>query len=415
MSLGTTRMAREFDLVVFGASGFTGRLVAEYLFGRYGVGRSLRWALAGRSRERLEEVRMAIGAPEALPLLVADAGDAVALRTLVRRCHVVLTTVGPYQRHGSALVAACVEEGVDYVDLCGEPLWMAEMIARHQASAEASGARIVFSCGFDSVPFDLGVLYLQDEAISRFGKPLAWVRGRVRTMKGTASGGTIASLLATLEATGRDPALVQALADPFGLTPGFRGPPQPEGETAQYDDAAAAWSGPFVMAIINTKAVHRTNALRGHPWGTDFVYDERMLTGDGAAGERRARALARQTRWQDRLLGFAPTRKLLERFALPKPGSGPSAAQRERGRYEIAFIGGTAAGERLTAVVKGDRDPGYGSTCKLVTESALCLLDEITLDMTPGGCWTPAAAMGLALQRRLHERAGLTFEIETGG
>lgn len=405
-------MASPFDVIVFGATGFTGRLVAEYLNARYAVGRSVSWALAGRNRDKLAEVRDLIGAPASLPLLHAEASAPESMSALARQARVVISTVGPYQLHGEPLVRACVEAGTGYVDLCGEPAWMARMIALYDAPARASGARIVFSCGFDSIPFDLGVLFLQDAAQRRYGAPLTRVRGRVRVLKGTFSGGTMASALATVEAARRDPEVARAMADPFALTPGFRGPAQPDAGSAQYDDAARSWTAPFVMAAINTKNVHRTNALLGHRWGRDFVYDERSLTGDGPRGERRARALARNARVQTLLLDWRPTRELLRRFALPKPGEGPTAQQRESGRYELLFIGDTAKGQRLRATVKGDRDPGYGSTSKLVAESALCLAGGAGHSKPAGGLLTPGAAMGMALVRRLHERAGLSFAVE---
>jgi short subunit dehydrogenase-like uncharacterized protein len=405
-------MTATFDVIVFGATGFTGRLVAEYLNTTYGVNLNPAWAMAGRNSDKLEQVREQIGASSALPLLQADASDAAALAALVKQARVVISTVGPYQLHGEPLVAACAAAGTDYVDLCGEPLWMARMIAAYDAPARASGARIVFSCGFDSIPFDLGVVFLQDEAQRRFGEPLVRVRGRVRVLKGTFSGGTMASALATFEQMGRDRTLARAMADPFALTPGFHGSRQPESDAATYDEAAKSWTVPFVMAAINTKNVHRTNALRGHPWGRDFVYDERMLASDGDRGEIRAKGLARSMRMQNMLLGWGPTREILRRFALPKPGQGPNREQRERGRYEVDFIGDTAQGQRLRATVKGDRDPGYGSTCKLVAESALCLASEVDRKMTRGGIWTPGAAMGLTLVRRLQERAGLSFAIQ---
>ncbi len=402
---------KPFDLIVFGATGFTGKLVAEYLNSTYGAGGSVRWALAGRNRDKLAEVRSAIGADDRLPLLTADAGDAASLAALVKQAKVIISTVGPYQLHGEPLVFACAKAGTDYVDLCGEPGWMAQMIERHEAAARASGARIVFSCGFDSIPFDLGVVFLQAEAKQRFGAPLQRVRGRVRVMKGGMSGGTFASALATIEQMARDPQLAALMADPFALTSGFRGPPQPEGESAAYDDVAQAWTGPFVMAAINTKNVHRTHALRGHPWGRGFEYDERMLTGRGASGERRAKLLAQATRLQNVAMAFAPARALAQ-LVMPKAGQGPSRRQRESGCYEIDFSGETAQGRRLAATVEGDRDPGYGSTCKLISEAALCLVQQVDRAMTPGGVWTPGAAMGLTLVRRLHERAGLSFNID---
>ena len=399
------------DLIVFGATGFTGRLVAEYLNTTYGVGRDVKWAMAGRSLDKLRRVRDELGISEDLPLLVADASDTAALKKLVAQTRVVITTVGPYQLHGNQLVGACADAGTDYVDLCGEPGWMAEKIPQLQKPAAASGARVVFSCGFDSIPFDLGVVFLQHEAMQRLGEPLVRVHGRVKTMKGTFSGGTAASLLATMEAVGRDRSLIKTLGNPYALVPGFKGPRQPNDGVAEYDELAKAWTAPFVMAPINTKNVHRTHALRGHPWGTDFVYSERMLTGKGSKGEQRARKMARNTKIQNLLLAIGPTRALIRRFALPKPGEGPNQHQRETGHYELLFVGQTAGGQTLSATVKGDRDPGYGSTCKLITESALCLIQEVDHQMAPGGVWTPGAAMGLTLASRLQARAGLSFAI----
>ncbi|MBS0384903.1 MAG: saccharopine dehydrogenase NADP-binding domain-containing protein [Proteobacteria bacterium] len=396
----------EFEIVVYGASGFTGRLVAEYLQRAYGS--NVAWAMAGRDRAKLEAVRSEIGA--GAPIIVAAASDPASLEALARRTKVVLTTVGPYQLHGEPLLAACVDAGADYVDLCGEPNWMAAMIAKYEARAKASGARITFSCGFDSIPFDLGVFYLQQQASERFGAPLMVVHGRVRKMKGGFSGGTMASMLATMKAVQADPSLAKVLTDPFALA-GAKGAPQPRGDAARHDEGVG-WAAPFVMAPINTKNVHRSNALMNYAYGRDFIYDEMMLTGEGANGEKRARAAVNQSKMQTALLGFAPTRALLRAFVLPKPGQGPSKQERENGSYDVLFAGATADGRTLRAGVKGDKDPGYGSTSKMIAEAALCLARDVDHQATAGGIWTPAAAMGGPLIERLRAHAGLTFQLE---
>jgi short subunit dehydrogenase-like uncharacterized protein len=231
-------------------------------------------------------------------------------------------------------------------------------------------------------------------------------------MKGKFSGGTYASALATVELVVRDPMAARTMVDPFALTPGFRGPRQPADESVAYDELAGSWTAPFIMAPINTKNVHRTHALLGHPWGRDFVYDERMLAGAGADGERRARRMRRGIRIQNALLAFAPSRALLRRFALPEPGEGPDASEREKGGYELLFVGQAADGRTLRASVRGEGDPGYASTSKMISESALCLLEDVDRAQTGGGVWTPGAAMGLKLISRLQARAGLTFAIE---
>lgn len=384
---------REFEIIVYGATGFTGRLVAEYLAANYA---DVKWAMAGRSLTKLEEVRDEIGAPASTPLLTANADDPAALKAMTAGAQVIITTVGPYQLYGEPLLAACVETGTAYVDLCGEPNFMHAMIGKYQDAAKASGARIVFSCGFDSIPFDLGVWTVEQAAIAKFGRPAPRVKGRVRAMKGTFSGGTFASGKATAMAAAKDPAVFKALIDPFALTPGFEGPSQPKGVLPEYDEAVGGWVAPFMMAVINTKNVHRTNFLAGHPYGEDFQYDEMMVApGIGDLGKAAAEAIAKMNP--------------MNSDKGPAPGEGPGKEERETGFYDIAFIAEMPSGERLTASVKGDRDPGYGSTSKMIAESALCLIRDVAGE---GGIWTPGALMAEPLKRRLEEKAGLTFAIE---
>lgn len=379
----------EFDIIVYGATGFTGRLVAEYLAARYGVGGEVRWAMAGRSAAKLAQVRDEIGASADTPLIVADAADPASLRAMVARAKAILTTVGPYQLYGSDLVAACVEAGTDYLDLSGEPNWMAEMIAAHDAAAKASGARIVFSCGFDSIPFELGVIFTQGLAQARLGHPVPRIKGRVRSMRGGLSGGTAASGAATMAAIQKNPALAGLMFDPFALTPGFKGPAQPDGMTAHLDPDLGQEVGPFMMATINTKNVHRSNFLQGCPWGSDFAYDEMAVVAPGAATAFTS-------------LGGAGG---------PQPGEGPSKEEREAGFYDLLFIGVDADGRQVRGSVHGDRDPGYGSTSKIIAETAICLVREAA-DVA-GGVWVPGAAMGRKLIDRLGAKAGLTFRDET--
>jgi short subunit dehydrogenase-like uncharacterized protein len=398
-------MPKDFDIVIHGATGFTGRLVAEVMAQRYSNGSNaegIRWAMGGRSESKLAAVRDAIGAPADTPLVVTDVHTPESLARLMQRTQLVLSTVGPYQLYGNELLAACAAGGVHYVDLCGEPAWMRRMIDAHEAAARTSGARIVFSCGFDSIPFDLGVFFVQQQFRRRFGHPAPRVRGRVRRMKGTFSGGTAASLKATLAAAAQDPQVLDWLRSPFSLTPGFEGPKQPSGTKPMVDDALGqvngegVWVAPFVMAAINTKNVHRSNLLLQHAYGADFVYDEMLVTGPGAKGEQIAQAVA-----ADKSMGGGDG---------PKPGEGPSQAERDSGFYDLLFLAEDAQGRRLRAAVHGDRDPGYGSTSRMIAEAAVGLLrDAPTL---PGGIWTPAPALGAALIARLQANAGLSFSIE---
>jgi short subunit dehydrogenase-like uncharacterized protein len=383
----------EFDVIVHGATGFTGRLVVEH-FAKHHP--DAKWAMSGRSADKLAAVRDEVGAPADTPLIVADADDPDALRAMVRRTKAVLTTVGPYQLYGSDLVAACAETGADYLDLCGEPAWMRQMIDAHERRAQDSGARILFSCGFDSIPFELGVWFVQQEAARQFGAPASRVKGRVRAMRGTFSGGTAASLKATMAAAARDPQVLEHLKNPFALTPDFAGPKQPHGAAVAFDEDLDAWTAPFVMAAINTRNVHRSNWLMGQPYGAEFVYDEMVLTGPGEAGEAGAKAVTAANASMGAEGG-------------PKPGEGPSKAEREAGFYDVLFVALAEDGRQIRASVKGDKDPGYGSTSKMIAETALCLVASPDV---AGGIWTPGAALKGKLVERLEKNAGLKFAAE---
>ena len=385
----------EFDVIVYGATGYTGRLVAEYFLKTCGAGKDIKWAMAGRNRDKLAEIRNLIGAPASLPLIVADAEDAAALEAMAARTKVVLTTAGPYQLYGSKLVAACARTGTDYVDLTGESHWIAAMIAAHETEAKKSGARLVFSCGFDSIPFDSVC------GSSRKRRRNAWrlcaaragpcsrhqrrpIRRHARERSGDHGARAGRSRHRRL------------LANPFALTPGFTGPAQPDGDTPYEDKVTGSWVGPFMMAGINTKAVHRTNRCSAN------LGAQRSLTTKCRCWKARRNPAAAPI-WVASI-SISPT--------CPSRAKARRRHERDAGWYDILFIAEMNDGRTVRAAVKGDADPGYGSTSKILAEAALALAFDVPRSVTPGGCWTPAAAMAEPLLKRLPTKAGLTFEVE---
>lgn len=385
---------REFDIIIYGASGYTGRLVAEYLQAEY-AGAGLKWAMAGRNAEKLQSVAGEMGIGGDVAILTANSDDPKSLAAMAARTKAIITTVGPYQLYGEPLLKACVEAGTDYVDLCGEPAWMKDMIDRYDGAAKKSGARIVLSCGFDSIPFDLGVYHLQQYAINNHGGACSRVRCRVRGMKGTFSGGTAASFMETMKRAQTQPEILNWLKDPFSLSP-EKGADQPPIHKPMEETDLGSWATPFIMASINTKNVHRSNALLGYRYGRDFQYGEMVLTGPGEKGEQLAKGMAKSNAFGDNP---------------PKPGEGPSKEERENGSYDVMFIGDAPNGTRLVTSVKGDKDPGYGSTSKMIAEAAITLVRDV---QGQGGVMTPAPAMAEPLIKRLQDHAGLTFAIESG-
>ena len=384
---------KKYDFIVFGATGFTGKLVVEYLVERYLGNPEIKWALAGRNLEKLKSVAKSKNVPDDICLFTADSNDKTSVENLVSKTRCILTVVGPYQLYGNNIIESCAKSGTDYVDLCGEPGWMHEKINELSDISKESGSRIVFSCGFDSIPFDLGVLFLQNEIIKRFNKPAPNVRGRVRAMNGEFSGGTAASLGATMSALKEKPELFAVLANPFALSNGFIGPDQPADNKPVYDEKLDSWVAPFFMAPINTKNIHRSNALMDHIYGEDFCYNEMWIQGTGDEGKAAADFISKSNPLSN----------------APKPGEGPSRESRENGNYDLLFCG-DIDDKSIHVSVTGDMDPGYGSTSKMITESAVCLVKEC--DDLKGGIYTSASSMGTKLIKRLEDNAGLTFKIE---
>jgi short subunit dehydrogenase-like uncharacterized protein len=402
------------DVVVFGATSFVGQILARYLFEQFGVGGELRWAAAGRSGPRLEELRQSLGRGAGkLELRIADAADEASLRQLCDGARVVVSTVGPYALYGEPLVRVCAETGTDYCDLTGEVQWMKRMIDRYEDAARLSGARIVHNCGFDSIPSDLGVHFLQQHAQAKFGQPCETVKMRVRSMRGGFSGGTVASLLNVLKEVAADPALRKSLQNPYLLCPAgkVKGVRQPNVAFAEYDADFDAWVAPFIMSAINTRVVHRSNALAGHAYGREFRYDEALLTGRGVRGRLAATATGAGLGAFMLAGSVGPLRAALEKFVLPAPGEGPSPEQQRSGGFDLRFHGRCGSGQVIRARVTGDRDPGYGSTAKMLGQAAVCLAQDIPRSRVGGGFWTPATALGDPLVARLEARSGLKFEL----
>lgn len=408
----------EFDVVLWGATGFTGRLAAAKLAARIGNRRDLRWAIGGRNRAKLESVRADLGASAAdVPIVTGDSHDVTALETLAARTSVVCSTVGPYDMYGSELVGACVRAGTHYCDLAAEPLWIRKMMDLHEAEAAETGARIVHGCGMDSIPSDLGVYFLQKNTRQLYGKPCSRVKMRVTELQGGFSGGTAASLLHGTDPNRRDPSMRQAMTEPYYLAPeGHRnGPDEPDdmrSTRVEYDEDLRAWTKPFFMGPMNTKIVRRTNALLGYAYGENFRYDEARVVGDGLSGRIKAKAEALGYVAFVSSMSVAPTRGLIEKHVLPASGEGPDQETRESGQWSIVLIGKMDDGTTVRTLVGGEGDPATDSTSRMLVESALCLAEDTEQIPVGGGSWTPAAAMGDLLLDRLVSHAGLSFEFE---
>jgi len=403
---------REFDVIVWGATGFTGALVAEYLLFRYGVDDSLRWAIAARSSSKLDALKTSLGGKAAaLTTIVADSFDEQKLDDMVARTKVVISSVGPYAKFGSPLVAACVAHGTHYCDLAGEAQWIRKMIDKHHDAAVASGARIVHCCGFDSVPMDIGVWFLQRVAMQRHGSHCRSIAMLVKAIKGGASGGTLASITNLIKESRADREAARVMANPYSLNPeGERqGPDGRDQRDVRFDKVAGVWTAPFIMADINTKVVRRSNALQGYPYDRDFRYREAMMVGKGPSGWIKGAMFTSALGAYVVAASFDVTRRPLERFVLPEPGTGPDEHARETGFYDLRQFGTLPDGTIIKSRITGDRDPGYGSTSKMLSECAVCLATD-SLE-SGGGVLTPAAAMDGALFDRLTRNAGLTFEI----
>ncbi|MEM6435264.1 MAG: saccharopine dehydrogenase NADP-binding domain-containing protein [Cyanobacteria bacterium P01_D01_bin.115] len=402
-----------YDLVVFGATGFVGQILCRYLLTQTPPSTPFRWAIAGRSATKLQALVTTLG-PDAAPLppLIADATDADSLNHLCAQTRVVVSTVGPYALYGELLVQACAETGTDYCDLTGESQWMRRMIQRYAAQAQTSGARIVHCCGFDSIPSDLGVYYLQQQSQTRFGEPCTRVKMRVVAAQGGVSGGTAASGLNLVKEATTDASLRESIRDPYSLCPdsGKVTDQLPPLIPVQFDPDFQAWVTPFVMADVNTRVVLRSNFLLQSAYGSTFQYDEGIVTSDGLQGWLLAQALKLGLDSLVLAAALPPTRWLLETLVLPASGTGPTAAEQAQGFYQLQFAGTTAKGEKMRVQVTGDRDPGYGSTAKILGQAALCLAQDIP-PSERGGFWTPATLLSEALVKRLEGSSGLTFKV----
>ncbi|GAF63082.1 putative membrane protein [Psychrobacter sp. JCM 18903] len=407
---------RPYAVVLYGATSFVGQITAHYLTEflsntKDKDGADVTWAIAGRDEAKLNELQSKLGST--VDIILANSDDADSLDEMTKQTQVIISTVGPYLKYGEPLIKSCTTHGTDYVDLTGEAIFIKDMMDKYQDAAKQSGARIVNSCGFDSIPSDLGVYFTQTQAEEKFGRACNVIHMRVKAAKGGLSGGTIASMATIFEEVGKDKSRRKQVANPYLLNDDKDAPNVRQANVSkpEYDSEHKRWLAPFVMASINTRIVHRTNQLLGYEYGRDFKYDEAMWMQDGVKGQLSSYAMSAG------LFGFAtammvkPSRELLAKHVLPKSGSGPSAEEQANGYFDIRLFGETANKDTINTKVTGDKDPGYGSTSRMLAQAALCLAQDISKEEIGGGFWTPASAMGNHLLARLEEHAGLSFEV----
>jgi short subunit dehydrogenase-like uncharacterized protein len=407
-------MLNKVDLIVWGATGFTGRLVVEYLLRQYGAQPdSFKWAIAARNSLKLEKLREELERefPDAnsLPCLIADAHDQNSLVAMVEQTRVVISTVGPYWTNGSTLIKACLERNTHYVDLTGETPWIREMIDAHHEMANEQKLRIVNCCGYDSIPSDLGVLVLQNHVFAKHSVYLKDIQLYVGPTKGGISGGTISSMMGIM-AHATNPKVRRVLGNPYALNPKdkVKGPDGSDQMGLKWEPKQGVWTAPFVMASINSRVVRRSHALSGYPYGTDFKYQECTAFPKGLKGWTMAAGLTAGLAGFISVSAFSPTRWFLQRAFLPDPGEGPSKSLQEKGYFRIVLRGQTQDGEVWSGFVSGDRDPGYGQTAIMLSEAALSIV--LNEDILPQvfGIVTPATSLGMPLVERLRE-SGMTF------
>ena len=402
----------QYDLIIFGATSFVGQILTTYMIEHLGTKSDISWAIAARSSAKLTELRDSYGdSASQLPMIIADSHDEASLQAMCSQTRVIISTVGPYALYGELLVKTCAETGTDYTDLTGEAQWIKQMQDKYQQAAQDSGARIVNSCGFDSIPSDMGMFRLQQQAKEKFNHPMPHTKLRVKAIKGGASGGTVASMIEAIKAAKADPKVRRQMGNPYLLC----------GKDHQYEQKAHSvkgpifdkefnsWVAPFIMEAINSRIVLHSNALMGMAYGKDFTYSEGVLTGPGFKG--RAGAVMSTLGFGALGVGlfFSPLRALLEKFVLPAPGEGPSPEAQLKGFFDLRLRGADNDGNHMMVKVTGDRDPGYGSTAKMLAQAGLCLAMDIKKEDQAGGFLTPSTAMGDALIKRLEDHAGLAF------
>ena len=412
----TNKDTRPYVIILYGATSFLGQITAHYLteFLSHSEDKdnaSIKWAIAGRDETKLNELQSQLGSE--VDIMIADSTDETSLDKMTKQTRVIISTVGPYLKFGEPLIKSCTKNGTDYVDLTGEAIFIKDMMDKYQEAAKKSGARIVNSCGFDSIPSDLGVYFTQQQAEKQFNDHCNVIHMRVKAAKGGLSGGTIASMATIFEEVGKDKSRRKQVANPYLLNDDSNAPTVRQDNVGkpEYDNKHNRWLAPFVMASINTRIVHRSNQLSDYEYGRDFKYDEAMWMKDGVKGQLASYGMSAGLVGFATAMIFKPSRELLSKHVLPKSGFGPSKSEQDNGYFDIRFFGSTANNELITTKVTGDKDPGYGSTSRMLSQAALCLAQDINKDDVGGGFWTPSTAMGDKLLTRLEDHAGITFEL----